>query len=96
MPARAKSLWFLHSWELYHGHFSLKYLKAYFSLYNYGLGHPTLYVNLSDSSGLDHSLGSTAFDIYSRVYRSALPVLGVCYVLYVCDFVCFVALLFAP
>ena len=25
---------------------------SYFSLYNYGLGHPTLYVNLSDSSGL--------------------------------------------
>ena len=28
---------------------------SYFSLYNYGLGHPTLCVNLSDSSGLDHN-----------------------------------------
>ena len=46
---------------------------SYFSLYNYGLGHPTLCVNLSDSSGLDHSLGSTVFDSYSRVYSSALP-----------------------
>ena len=43
---------------------------SYFSL----SGHPTLCVNLSDSSCLDHSLGSTAFDNYSRVYGSVLPV----------------------
>jgi hypothetical protein len=39
---------------------------SYFSLYNYGLGHPTLCVNLSDSSGLDHSLGSRVIAVFSK------------------------------
>ena len=39
---------------------------SYFSLYNYGLGHPTLCVNLSDSSGLDHTLGSTVIAVFSK------------------------------
>ena len=44
---------------------------SYFSLYNYGLGHPTLCVNLSDSSGLDHSLGSRVIAVFSK--RRCLP-----------------------
>ena len=49
---------------------------SYFSLYNYGLGHPTLCVNLSDSSGLDHSLGSTVIAVFT-VRRCLIPRIGV-------------------
>ena len=52
---------------------------SYFSLYNYaiyGLGHPTLCVNLSDSSGLDHPLGSTVIAVFT-VRRCLIPRIGV-------------------
>ena len=37
-----------------------------FSLYNYGLEHHTLCVNLSDLPGLDHSLGSKVIAVFSK------------------------------
>ena len=46
---------------------------SYFSLCNYGLGHPTLGANLSNSSGLDHSSGSTVIAV-SPVRRSLMRV----------------------